>query len=90
MKSATHSSNSLSQKDIRVVPSAPMVIKDDPTLMFTTATIVALVASLVTDLPVDSLIGAAVSVVVLFLVSLRKITIDPLLGIKPDPETIKK
>ena len=60
-------------------------------VMATSATIVALVASLVTDLPVDSLIGAAVSVVVVISgISIAKSTIDPLLGIKPDPETIKE
>ena len=60
-------------------------------VMATSATIVALVASLVTDLPVDSLIGAAVSIVVVFAgISIAKSTIDPLLGIKPDPETIKE
>ena len=60
-------------------------------VMATSATIVALVASLVTDLPVDSLIGAAVSVVVVLAgISIAKSTIDPLLGIKPDPETIKE
>lgn len=60
-------------------------------VMATSATIVALVASLVTDLPVDSLIGAAVSVVVVISgISIAKSTIDPLLGIKPEPETIKE
>lgn len=60
-------------------------------VMTTTATIVALIASLFTTLPIDSIIGAIVSLVVVISgISIAKSTIDPLLGIKPDPESIKK
>lgn len=59
-------------------------------VMTTSATIIALVASLFTTLPIDSIVGAIVSVIVVISgISIAKSTIDPLLGIKPDKEMIQ-
>lgn len=59
-------------------------------VMTTSATIFALIASLFTTLPIDSIVGAIVSLIVVVSgISIAKSTIDPLLGIKPDKETIE-
>ncbi len=59
-------------------------------VMTTSATLIALCLTLVTDLPVDGIIGALVSVVVILAgIEVFKDTIDPLLGLAPDKELIK-
>lgn len=60
-------------------------------VMSTSATLVALCLTLVTDLPVDGIIGAIVSVVVILAgIDVFKDTIDPLLGLAPNKELIKE
>lgn len=60
-------------------------------VMTTAATLVALCLTLVTDLPVDGMIGAIVSVVVILAgIDVFKDTIDPLLGLAPNKELIKE
>lgn len=60
-------------------------------VMSTTATLISLVLSLYTDLPVDGIIGAIVSLIVLKAgVEIFKDTLDPLLGMAPDKELIKE
>lgn len=60
-------------------------------VMSTTATLIALLLAPVTDLPVDGLIGAIVSVIVIIAgIQVFKETIDPLLGLAPDKELIKE
>lgn len=57
----------------------------------TGASLIALIASLYTDLPVDGIIGALVSLIVLKSgVEIFKDTVDPLLGMAPDKELIKE
>lgn len=59
-------------------------------VMSTSATLVALLLTLVTDLPVDGLIGTVVSILVVIAgIQVFKETIDPLLGLAPDKELIK-
>lgn len=58
-------------------------------VLATFATLVALVLSLYTDLPVDGIMGAVVSVIVLKAgIEIFKNTVDPLLGMAPDKELI--
>ena len=60
-------------------------------VMSTSATLMALLLTLVTDLPVDGLIGTIVSVLVIIAgIQVFKETIDPLLGLAPDKELIKE
>lgn len=60
-------------------------------VMTTTATLIALCLTLVTDLPVDGIMGALVSVVVILAgIEVFKDTIDPLLGLAPNKELIKE
>lgn len=57
----------------------------------TTATLIALVLSLYTDLPVDGIFGAVVSIIVLKAgYEVFNDTVDPLLGKAPDKELIKE
>lgn len=57
----------------------------------TTATLIALILSLYTDLPVDGIFGAIVSVIVLKAgYGVFNDTVDPLLGKAPDKELIKE
>lgn len=59
-------------------------------VMTTTATLIALCLTLVTDLPVDGIMGALVSVVVILAgIEVFKDTLDPLLGLAPNKELIK-
>lgn len=59
-------------------------------VMSTSATLFALLLTLVTDLPVDGLIGTGVSILVIIAgIQVFKETIDPLLGLAPDKELIK-
>lgn len=66
--------------------------KDSINDVFTTlATLISLLLSLVTDLPVDGIIGSFVSIVVLKAgIEVCKDTINPLLGLAPDHELIKE
>lgn len=57
----------------------------------TGASLVALIASIYTDLPVDGIIGALVSIIVLKSgIEIFKNTVDPLLGKAPDKALIKE
>lgn len=58
-------------------------------VLSTTSTLIALCLTLVTDLPVDGIMGAIVSMVVILAgVEVFKDTIDPLLGLAPNKELI--
>lgn len=60
-------------------------------VMSTLATLISLCLSLVTDLPVDGIIGAIVSLLVLKSgIDIFKDTVDPLLGQAPDKELIQE
>ena len=57
----------------------------------TFATLISLCLSLVTDLPVDGIMGAVVSIIVLKAgIDIFKYTVDPLLGMAPDKELINE
>ncbi|MDE6953776.1 MAG: cation diffusion facilitator family transporter [Erysipelotrichales bacterium] len=59
-------------------------------VMSTLATLISLCLSLVTDLPVDGVIGAIVSILVLKSgIDIFKDTVDPLLGQAPDKQLVK-
>lgn len=59
-------------------------------VLATFATLVSLILSLYTDLPVDGIMGAVVSLIVLKAgIEIFKNTVDPLLGMAPDKELIK-
>lgn len=59
-------------------------------VLATFATLISLLLSLVTDLPIDGIIGAVVSIIVLKAgIEIFKDTVDPLLGMAPDKELIK-
>lgn len=58
-------------------------------VMATSATLISLILSLYTDLPVDGIMGAVVSIIVLKAgVDIFKDTVNPLLGMAPDRELI--
>lgn len=60
-------------------------------VMSTLATLISLCLSLVTDLPVDGIIGAIVSLLVLKSgIDIFKDTVDPLLGQAPDKELVQE
>ena len=57
----------------------------------TLATLISLILSLYTDLPVDGIMGAVVSIIVLKAgIEIFKDTVNPLLGMAPDKELIKE
>lgn len=58
-------------------------------VMATTATLISLILSLYTDLPIDGIMGTIVSIIVLKAgIDIFKDTVDPLLGMAPDKELI--
>lgn len=58
-------------------------------VMATSATLISLILSLYTDLPVDGIMGAVVSIIVLKAgIDIFKDTVNPLLGMAPDRELI--
>ncbi|WP_282144672.1 cation diffusion facilitator family transporter [Thomasclavelia cocleata] len=60
-------------------------------VLATLATLISLILSLYTDLPVDGIMGAVVSIIVLKAgVEIFKDTVNPLLGMAPDKELIKE
>lgn len=60
-------------------------------VMATSATLISLILSLYTDLPVDGIMGAVVSIIVLKAgIDIFKDTVDPLLGMAPDKELINE
>lgn len=74
------------------INSATLVAASQDSLndvLATSATLVSLILSLYTDLPVDGIIGAVVSIIVLKAgIGIFKDTVDPLLGMAPDKELI--
>ena len=59
--------------------------------MTTAASLVALIASIYTDLPIDGIIGSLVSIIVLKSgIEIFKDTVNPLLGMAPDKELVKE
>ena len=60
-------------------------------VLATLATLISLILSLYTDLPVDGIMGAVVSIIVLKAgIEIFKDTVNPLLGMAPDKELIKE
>lgn len=60
-------------------------------VLATSATLVSLILSLYTDLPVDGIIGAVVSIIVLKAgIDIFQDTVDPLLGMAPNKELISE
>ncbi|MFQ8705450.1 MAG: cation diffusion facilitator family transporter [Thomasclavelia sp.] len=60
-------------------------------VLATSATLISLILSLYTDLPIDGIMGAIVSAIVLKAgIGIFKDTVDPLLGMAPDKELIKE
>ena len=60
-------------------------------VLATLATLISLILSLYTDLPVDGIMGAVVSIIVLKAgVEIFKDTVNPLLGMAPDKDLIKE
>lgn len=74
------------------INSATLVAASQDSLndvLATSATLISLILSLYTDLPVDGIIGAVVSIIVLKAgIGIFKDTVDPLLGMAPDKELI--
>lgn len=57
----------------------------------TAASLIALIASIYTDLPIDGIIGSLVSIIVLKSgIEIFKDTVNPLLGMAPDKELVKE
>lgn len=60
-------------------------------VLATSATLISLILSLYTDFPIDGIMGAVVSVIVLKAgIGIFKDTVDPLLGMAPDKELIEE
>lgn len=60
-------------------------------VLATSATLISLILSLYTDLPMDGMMGAVVSIIVLKAgIEIFKDTVNPLLGMAPDKELIKE